>query len=140
MKKRYFIPFICILLLSVCSCSKSKALEGNWETTALIKEGVAQEIAVSNINFVMERKQLMAKGLAGVNLYYANIKIKGKNFKAFGMENTGFNGTPAEMEFEDLFFDALMNSNCYKIKGDTLYIFDRENSRKLQLKRKPLVK
>ncbi len=136
MKK--ILPIISLILLSLCGCAKTKSLEGNWETTALIKDGIAQQIAVSNINFVVENKQLFAKGRAGVNLYNASIKIQGNKFEASKMTNTGFNGQAAAMEFEDLFFDALMNSTCFKIQDDTLYLFDESKSRELQLRRKPL--
>ena len=49
------------------------------------------------------------------------------------MVNTGFMGTPFEMDFEDKFFQVLMNSNRYKIAGNMLVIYNEELDLKLEL-------
>lgn len=136
MKKYCLITFVLATCIFFVSCAQQKALEGNWETAALIKEGSSQEIIKSNIEFVQNDKIFKLKGCAGINLYRAKAKVKGKSFSASDMENSGFMGTISEMEFEDMFFDVLMNSDSYKIKDDTLYIYASARKMELQLKRK----
>lgn len=47
----YLISFLFLLSLVLIfnSCGTTKELEGNWETNALIKDGVYQQILVSNM-------------------------------------------------------------------------------------------
>lgn len=129
-KKVLFIFFICYL---VCGCTRKNVLEGNWETVALIKDGIQQEICKSNISFTAGENFYEVKGLAGVNLYNAYVKDHGKSIESFGMVNTGFRGTAAIMEYEDMFFDAFLNSDYYKIKNDFLYFYNYEKKLELQL-------
>lgn len=74
----------------------------------------------------------MAKGFAGVNLFNASIKVKGKSFHASDMINTGFYGTAAAMDFENLFFDVLMHSDSYRIEGNFLYLYNKNNSNEIK--------
>ena len=135
-KKYLLIALVFSACLFFAGCAQHKAPEGNWETAALIKEGYEQDVMKSNIEFLQQDKTLRLKGCAGINLYRAKAKVKGKSFNAFDMENTGFMGKISEMEFEDMFFDVLMNSDSYKIKDDTLYIYASSRNMELQLKRK----
>jgi len=138
MKKTKSCLFLLIagFMLMTTGCASKKELEGNWETTALIKEGVYQQIMISNIKFVFEDKEIRIKGDAGVNLYNANVKVKGKSLKVSKMENTGFQGLADEMEYEDLFFRVLMNSDSWKIDGDLLYLYAPSEKMEIQLKKK----
>ena len=110
-------------------------LEGKWNTVALIVDGEPQEIIDSNISFGYDDKNFMAKGLAGVNLYNADVSINGNNITTTNMINTGFVGIPANMAYEDLFFQAFVNSTTYEIVDDTLILYNPEQKTELQLKK-----
>lgn len=127
--------FIVILCLSLCGCSKKKALEGKWQTVALIKDGQEQKLYDSSISFKTSGIYYNAKGLAGVNLFTAFVEDKGKTISAYGMQNTGFMGLPAEMDYENMFFNAFMNSDSYKIKKDILYFYNSEENLELRLQK-----
>lgn len=127
--------FVLLLCLSLCSCSKKNGLEGKWKTVALLKDGQEQTVLDSNISFKASGVFYNAKGLAGVNLFTAFVENKGKTISAYGMQNTGFMGAPAEMEYEDMFFNAFMNSDSYKIKKDILYFYNSEKNLELRLQK-----
>ena len=125
------------MMILVCASCSSKALEGNWIVSALIVDGVEQEIFNSNINFFYENNQIIAKGDAGVNLYNVNVVIKGKSMETYDMINTGFMGTPDAMNYEDLFFESFINCDSYKIEDDILYIYNQNKKMELRLKKEP---
>ena len=134
MKHTKFL-FIVILILSLTACTNSKSLSGNWQVTALYVNETAVPVITSNIKLTPTSTSSLftAKGCAGVNLYNADITVKGKTFHASNMVNTGFMGPPSEMDFEDKFFQVLMNSNRYKIAGNMLVIYNEELDLKLEL-------
>lgn len=133
--KKYCL-FILILCLSLCGCSKKNALEGKWETVALIKDGQEQELYKSYINFEASGVMYDVKGLAGFNLFTVFVQDNGKSIEAYGMQNTGFMGTANEMEYENMFFNAFINSDSYKIKKDILYFYNSEENLELRLQKK----
>lgn len=134
MKHTKFL-FIVILTLILTACTNSKSLSGNWQVTALYVNETAVPVITSNIKLspTSTSSLFTAKGCAGVNLYNADITVKGKTFHASNMVNTGFMGTPFEMDFEDKFFQVLMNSNRYKIAGNMFVIYNEELDLKLEL-------
>lgn len=136
MKKVLCIIFVCLDLMIWTGCASNKNLEGNWQTVALIKEDIAQTICVSNIQFVPDGKGFLAKGHAGVNLYSADIKVKGKSFRGSCLINTGFQGKYDAMEFEDMFFTVLTNAEYYKIENDVLYLYAPSKNMEMKFQRK----
>ena len=133
--KKLVLLFISIFVILLSGCTSTKALEGKWNTVALIVDGEPQEIIDSNISFGYDDKNFMAKGLAGVNLYNADVSINGNNITTTNMINTGFVGIPANMAYEDLFFQAFVNSTTYEIIDDTLILYNPEQKTELQLKK-----
>lgn len=136
MKKVSLYAILLIFVFIVVGCESIKNLEGNWETIGLIKENVAQTILISNIKFVKDGNQLKAKGDAGMNLYKANIKVKGKKIKISDMNNTGLQGNYFEMEYEDMFFTVLANAETYKIENNVLYLYAPSKNMELQFWKK----
>lgn len=134
MYKKYYLFFL-ILCFIFGGCSKKKVLEGNWKTIALIKNGQEQKLYDSNIDFTAGGAFYEAKGRAGVNLFNVYVKDKGKAVESFGMANTGFRGTAEAMEYEDMFFDAFLNSDSYKIKNNILYFYNHEKNLELRLEK-----
>jgi len=120
----------------ISSCSSGKKLEGNWGTVALLKDGIPVELVESNIKFTVNDKNISAKGCAGVNLFSCKIKADSKNLYASSMENTGFMGLVSEMEYEDKFFETLMNAEKYSIKNDMLFIYAPSKNMEIRLKKK----
>jgi len=135
--KRFFLLSLLICICFIFSgCRPDKSLEGNWETVSLIIDGQAQNVHKSNINFEYRKNDYYANGFAGANLYYASVKTKGKKYEASGMENTGFMGKPAQMEYEAMFFEVLMNSDSYNFENDTLILFSSSKNNSMQLIKK----
>lgn len=134
--KKFSKYLICVILTFVLflGCN-SKALEGNWSVSSLIIDGVEQEIFNSNINFIFENNQIIAKGKSGVNLYNVYVTVNGESMKTHGMVNTGFMGSAEAMHYEDLFFDSFINCDSFKIKDDVLYVYNQEKKMELRLKR-----
>lgn len=133
MKIKYLVIFLlCFVFLS---CSNKNVLEGNWRVIALIKEGQQQKLFDSNIVFSSSNAFYETRGLAGVNLFNVYVKNKGKSIEAFGMTNTGFRGTSDAMEFEDMFFDAFLNSDSYEIEKNILHFYNHEKNLELQLEK-----
>lgn len=128
---------IAIFTLILTACTNSKSLSGNWQVTALYVNETTVPVITSNIKLIPSSTSSLftAKGCAGVNLYNADITAKGKTFHASNMVNTGFMGAPSEMDFEDKFFQVLMNSNRYKIAGNMLVIYNEELNLKIELRK-----
>lgn len=131
MKKNFF--FVLILCLLISGCSKKNILEGNWETITLLKDGQKQDLYDSNIVFKPGENFYEVKGCAGVNLFNVYVKDKGKSVETFGMVNTGFMGDSDAMVFEDMFFDAFLNSDSYRIEKEVLTFYNHEKNLELKL-------
>lgn len=134
MKKFYFLTVLSVLILFLSGCSEKAKIDGNWETISITMNGEQLDILPSNMKFVPNEKNYQVKGCAGVNLYYADVEISNKNFKAYGMMNSGFMGKPDEMDFENNFFAVLMYADSYKIKDDILTLYAPEKNMEIQLK------
>lgn len=123
------------MIFMVFGCKANDNLIGNWETVALIKEGVAQEIAVSNIELTSKGSVMNAGGCAGVNMFNGDLKFGKKNLSNNGFGVTKMMGEPKAMEFENMFLDVLNNSSSYKLEGDVLTIYSESKNMEIQLRR-----
>ncbi|MCQ2591405.1 MAG: META domain-containing protein [Treponema sp.] len=128
---RKIIPFMVAVMVLMTGCKSAKVLEGNWETTALIKEGVYQEIAVSNVEFKVSGTKVSVGGCSGVNVFSGTIKADDKNIKGDGFAVTKMMGDPRVMEFEDMFLEAMSFAESYEIKDGLLVI--KAPSKKMEL-------
>jgi len=135
MKEKCYVLLVLFLVLVISGCTTKKKLIGKWGTVQLIKQDKSQRVINSYIVFETYGKGLKAKGDAGVNLYNMNVYIKGKNFTASEMVNTGFSGFPEDMEFEDMFFDVIMNSKTYRIENEILFITAPDKDMEIHFKR-----
>ena len=129
MKK--IIPLIITLLVSLTGCKSGNALKGNWITTSLLKDNVAQTIAVSNIEFTAEGASLLAGGNAGVNAFNGPVKISGNKFSIGSLAVTKMAGPAAAEEFEAMFLETLNYASEFSVDGDKLTI--KAPSKKLEL-------
>ena len=136
MKKFYFLTILSVLILFLSGCSEKAKIDGNWETISISMNGEQLNVLPSNMKFVPNENNYKVKGCAGVNLYYADVEVSKKNFKAYGMMNSGFSGNSDGMDFENNFFAALMFGESYKIEGDILTIYAPSKDMEIQLKRK----
>lgn len=135
MKRHFLLTVILTAALLCTGCSKKNKLVGNWQTVELIKDGVHQTILLSNINFEPVEQFYKISGKAGLNLYYAFVYTDKDLFQAFGMANTGFPGDYEAMEYEDMFFDAVMNSDSYKIENNRLHIYNHDSNLEIVLEK-----
>ncbi len=123
------------LLVLLAGCTASKELDGNWTTEALEKDGVAQTIAVSNIEFTTKGNVVNAGGCAGVNLFNGDVKVSNGKISTGTLAVTKMMGEPAAMEFEDLFIEVLNNADSYKVENNVLTITATSKNLKLVLRK-----
>ena len=127
---------ICFLSFLMCifvfaGCENQKNLLGNWQIESLISDGVYQQIAISDINFLMEENQLFVAGNSGVNRFHGIVKMKGKKIIIENLASTRMMGSEEAMEYEDLFLQTLTGISDYKIKDNKLKIINAD--KKLEL-------
>lgn len=132
--KKTSILILCLFFIFV-SCNSTKEVEGNWITTSFVKDGIAQEIAVSNIEFTAKGNAVNAGGCAGVNLFNGNVKLSNGKINLNNIAVTKMMGDPAAMEFEDMFIELLNNADSYLIEGNNLIIKASSKNLELQLKK-----
>lgn len=133
MKKISFL--ILGLLILLAGCTATNELEGNWTTEALEKDGIAQTIAVSNIEFTTKGNVVNAGGCAGVNLFNGDVKVSNGKISAGNLAVTKMMGDPEAMEFEDLFIEVLNNADSYKVENNVLTITASSKNLKLVLRK-----
>lgn len=104
------------------SCNDAAELCGTWNTCGLIKDGIAQEIVVSTINFEEIENAIQVFGDSGVNLFNGTVKTKKGTIEFNHMGSTKMMGSPAEMEFEDMFLEAIANADSYSLENGLLTI------------------
>lgn len=117
------------------SCKQTSELEGTWNTIGLEKEGIVQEIAISNITFTPEGNSITVSGESGVNLFSGTIKIGKNKIKFINVGSTRMMGDPAAMEFEDLFLETISYADMYTLENDVLTITASSKNLKLTLKK-----
>lgn len=127
---------ICFLSFLMCifvfaGCENQKNLLGNWQIESLISDGVYQQIAISDINFLMEENQLFAAGNSGVNRFNGNVKVQGNKIIIENLASTRMMGSEEAMEYENLFLQTLTGIFDYKIKDNKLKIINAD--KKLEL-------
>lgn len=121
MKK--FVPVLLGLMIIVfAGCNEGKALNGNWNTIAMYKDGVAQEIVESNIEMEVKGSVVKTGGCAGVNLFYGDVKMSNGKFIPSEYAYTKMMGVPAAMEFEDLFLTVIHYADSYELNDDILIL------------------
>lgn len=121
--KKIIVLLSLLLLLLGCKSTKVETIPGGeWETYALIKDGIYQEIAISFIEFEGKGSKRQVHGNAGVNLFNGVIRIEGNSFKTDDFAMTKMMGPAPVLEFEDLFMQTLQNAESYEITGGILVI------------------
>ncbi len=127
MKKILFAILACVGLCFT-GCKEVENLSGNWETTSLTVNGIAQQIAISNIEFRKEGNKWNVSGNSGVNTFFGSIKVtKTQIIMGDKIGMTKMMGDPAAQEFEDLFIQAIMTADSYSINGNKLTISNSTN-------------
>ena len=127
---------ICFLSFLMCifvfaGCENQNDLSGNWQIDSLIQDGVYQQIAVSDISFLMEDNQFFVAGNSGVNRFNGIVKVQGNKIIIENLASTRMMGSEEEMEYENLFLQTLTGISDYKIKDNNLKIINVD--KKLEL-------
>ncbi len=127
-----------IACLMGCSNMKDERnLNGNWETTTLIKKGVYQQIAISYIEMkATGHGEYAVHGNAGVNVFNGTVKFDGNKYDPGNWAVTKMMGPPAVQEFEDLFLEAMMAGDVFEIKNGELMIRSTEDDMEIRFIRK----
>lgn len=117
----FIAAFLSFIVFSGCE-NKDLDLSGAWEISALIKENIYQEIAISYIEFEGNGSIVKVHGDSGVNLFNGTVKIKGNRFSAENFASTKMLGSPRVEEFEQLFLETIMNADFIDVQNDVLVI------------------
>lgn len=112
---------------------ESMKIKGEWKTTGLEINGVAQEICVSDISIKSKGFRTVAvNGNSGVNTYFGSAVVKGKNFKVKdNLASTKMAGDPRAMEFEDCFIATLVAADTWELENNNLTIKNSETGNKI---------
>lgn len=136
MKKLLFALLACIGLCFT-GCKEAKELEGNWVIKSFVIDGVAQQLAISNIEFSKAGSKWNVNGNSGVNTFFGSVKVtKDKIVMGDNIGMTKMMGEPAAQEYEDLFIPALLKADGYSIEGNILKITNSEMKSTLEFIKK----
>lgn len=131
MKNRFYFFAVLVIFFVLAGCDNKNELLGNWQIESLIKDGVYQQIAVSDINFLMEENHFFVAGNSGVNRFHGIVKMKGKKIIIENLASTRMMGSEEAMEYEDLFLQTITGTLDYEIKDNKLKIINAD--KKLEL-------
>lgn len=132
-----FCTFAFILSIFLfAGCENKSDIIGNWQIESLIKDGVYQQIAVSDISFMMQENQLFAAGNSGVNLFNGIVKVKGNKIIIDNLASTRMMGSEDAMEYENLFLQTITGTLDYEIKDNKLKIINADKNLELNFFKK----
>ena len=131
MKTKLSILVFFVSIFVFAGCENQNDLSGNWQIDSLIQDGVYQQIAVSDISFLMEENQLFVAGNSGVNRFNGVVKVQGNKIIIENLASTRMMGSEEAMEYENLFLQTLTGISDYKIKDNKLKIINAD--KKLEL-------
>lgn len=142
MKKSLAILPLLALSLFGCNTKSAEDIVGDWNIKSFEKDGVQQQIAVSDISF--EKKSgssFDVKGNSGVNSFFGTVSVKNGTFKASeNMGSTKMAGSPEAMAFEDDFLACLTGADAVEITEvdgkKVLKITDKDTKSVLSFTRK----
>ena len=107
MKTKLSILVFFVSIFVFAGCENQNDLSGNWQIDSLIQDGVYQQIAVSDISFLMEDNQFFVAGNSGVNRFNGIVKVQGNKIIIENLASTRMMGSEEEMEYENLFLQTL---------------------------------
>ena len=122
MKTKLSILVFFVSIFVFAGCENQNDLSGNWQIDSLIQDGVYQQIAVSDISFLMEDNQFFVAGNSGVNRFNGIVKVQGNKIIIENLASTRMMGSEEEMEYESLFLQTLTGVSTFKIKDNKLKI------------------
>ena len=136
MKNKLSILVFFVSIFVFAGCENQKDLFGNWQIDSLIQDGVYQQIAVSDISFLMEDNQFFVAGNSGVNRFNGIVKVQGNKIIIENLASTRMMGSEEEMEYENLFLQTLTGVSIFKIKDNKLKIINADKKLELNFFRK----
>ena len=77
MKTKLSILVFFVSIFVFAGCENQNDLSGNWQIDSLIQDGVYQQIAVSDISFLMEDNQFFFFFFSGVNRFNGILIVQG---------------------------------------------------------------
>ena len=136
MKTKLSILVFFVSIFVFAGCENQNDLSGNWQIDSLIQDGVYQQIAVSDISFLMEDNQFFVAGNSGVNRFNGIVKVQGNKIIIENLASTRMMGSEEEMEYENLFLQTLTGVSTFKIKDNKLKIINTDKKLELNFNRK----
>ena len=136
MKTKLSILVFFVSIFVFAGCENQNVLSGNWQIDSLIQDGVYQQIAVSDISFLMEDNQFFVAGNSGVNRFNGIVKVQGNKIIIENLASTRMMGSEEEMEYENLFLQTLTGVSNFKIKDNKLKIINADKKLELNFFRK----
>ena len=136
MKTKLSILVFFVSIFVFAGCENQKDLFGNWQIDSLIQDGVYQQIAVSDISFLMEENQLFVAGNSGVNRFNGIVKVQGNKIIIENLASTRMMGSEEEMEYESLFLQTLTGVSTFTIKDNKIKIINADKKLELNFFRK----
>lgn len=134
MKK--FLPLLICALVGFMGCKRvNPAINGQWNVTALEKDGIQQQLCLSFINFEAKGVYVKVNGDTGVNVFSGAVEMVDNKFLADDFAVTKMMGDPVAMDFEDLFLQTLSHATEYYLKDDVLIINAPDEGLKLTLEK-----
>ena len=136
MKNKLSILVFFVSIFVFAGCENQNDLSGNWQIENLKSDGVYQQIAVSDINFLMEENHFFVAGNSGVNRFHGIVKMKGKKIIIENLASTRMMGSEEAMEYEDLFLQTITGTLDYEIKDNKLKIINADKNLELNFFKK----
>ena len=132
-QSNFFLTILILILgLALNSCSSTKGLETasnnqvlkntKWELKSLNKKDIKKVEKVAIINFEKENK---AFGNLGCNSFFGKVDIKPNNINISKVGSTMM--MCSDMSVERDYMEVLNTVTTYKIDGNSLIFFDKNN-------------
>ena len=134
-KSNFFLTILILILgLALNSCSSTKGLETasnnqvlkntKWELKSLNKKDIKKVEKVAIINFEKENKVF---GNLGCNSFFGKVDIKPNNINISKVGSTMM--MCSDMSVERDYMEVLNTVTTYKIDGNSLIFFDKNNKK-----------
>lgn len=145
-KITFFALFSAVFLLAGCattsknSVASSADFSGSWLIDSMEKDGIAQQLVLSEISFAKKDGNLYSvTGNSGINRFFGDVTIDGEKFSTgSNLAGTKMAGSPAEMEFENDFITCLIGAEKIVLEGtdgEVLTLYNEKDRIKLSFRR-----
>lgn len=127
MKKNCFYLLLCTFICTFFLSCKDENISGMWKIHSLQKNGISQEICDIDIQIEQNQNVISVAGNSGVNNFSGEFIVNNDgSISVQNLASTKMMGSPAAMEFENLFMELLNGLSSAKIKDENLILENKE--------------